>query len=71
MAVHHDGLGVLWVLGVGMVRIGKGGVGEGGMLHRVRRAGFDGCAWGTLTCAVLLLLLLLLLGRVLLLLLRI
>lgn len=69
MAVHHDGLGVLWVLGVGMVRIGEGCVGEGGVLHRVRRAGFDGCAWGSLTCTVLLLLLLL--GRVLLLLLRI
>jgi hypothetical protein len=69
MAVHHDGLRVLWVLGVGMVWVGEGGVGERGVLHRVRRARFDGCAWGSLSGTVLLLLLLL--GGMLLLLLRI
>ena len=66
MAVHHDGLGVLWILGVGMVWIGKGGVGERGMLHRVRRARLDRSAWRSLAGTMLLLL-----GRMLGLLLRI
>jgi len=42
-----------------MGRVGKGGVLERGMLHRVWRTGFDGCPRGSLTGPVLLLWLLL------------
>ena len=66
MAVHHNRLGVLGILRVGMVGIGEGGVREGRMLHRVWRTRFDWGPWRSLAGSVLLLL-----GRVLLLLLRI
>ena len=54
MAVHHDGLRVLGILRVGMGRVGEGGVLEWGMLHRVRRTGFDWGPWRSLAGPVLL-----------------
>ena len=53
MTVHHDRLRVLGILRVGVGGIGKGGVRERGMLHRVRRARIDWGPWRSLTGSVL------------------
>ena len=54
MAVHHDRLRVLGILRVGVGGIGKGGVLEWGMLHRVRGTRFDWGPWRSLAGPVLL-----------------
>ena len=48
MAIHHNRLGVLGILGVGMVGIGEGDVQEGRMLHHVWRTRFDWGPWRSL-----------------------